>query len=271
MDDRKDLCARRTSRAIMLGGLLLACAACAPGGGAIRSDATTDAPARRSTANAATEASDKAWEQQQIALLQQAGDMIREHQAEQAIKGPLEALIRHYEDGPGKDGKRYYCATTGVETILYLAHEANEGRDAVVLNSTWADAYFLKGYALGELGRVADEQKELEKAIRLSPQNAHYLSEMGYTHQMLRQWKDAIETYEQAEAASEFSPDETKVSELTRALRGQAFALTETGKLDEAQALYERCLKLNPDDQNAKRELAYIKQLRSKMRQGGGG
>jgi predicted TPR repeat methyltransferase len=34
--------------------------------------------------------------------------------------------------------------------------------------------------------------------------------------------------------------------------------LIETGKLEEARALYEQCLQLDPDDRGAQQELNYI-------------
>jgi hypothetical protein len=40
--------------------------------------------------------------------------------------------------------------------------------------------------------------------------------------------------------------------------------LTEQGKLDEAEAMYRKCLVLDPKDSNALRELEYIRRLRNK-------
>jgi Flp pilus assembly protein TadD len=60
------------------------------------------------------------------------------------------------------------------------------------------------------------------------------------------------------------SDDATKTNDLTRAWRGQAYCLTERGKLDEAEAMYRQCLALDPKDSNALRELEYIRRLRNK-------
>ncbi len=49
----------------------------------------------------------------------------------------------------------------------------------------------------------------------------------------------------------------------TDALEMKAYALTELGRLDESEALYKRCLAMNPDDAMARHELDYFAHLRS--------
>jgi Flp pilus assembly protein TadD len=49
-------------------------------------------------------------------------------------------------------------------------------------------------------------------------------------------------------------------------MRGMGFVLIERGGLDEAEALFRDCLKLNPDDDHAKKELAYITEQRQKTK-----
>lgn len=51
----------------------------------------------------------------------------------------------------------------------------------------------------------------------------------------------------------------------TPILKKHGFVLIELGQLDEAQAAYEKVLKDTPDDETAKRELAYIIDLRKGM------
>lgn len=41
--------------------------------------------------------------------------------------------------------------------------------DAIVLSSTWSSAYFIKAYALQDLGRIAEAKSVLQLAIELSP------------------------------------------------------------------------------------------------------
>lgn len=45
--------------------------------------------------------------------------------------------------------------------------------------------------------------------------------------------------------------------------RGRGFALTELGRLDEAEAAYNEALKIDPNDDRAKHELEYIAHLKA--------
>ncbi|SKA00836.1 Tetratricopeptide repeat-containing protein [Enhydrobacter aerosaccus] len=159
----------------------------------------------------------------------------------------------------------YFCARHMAEQLFYLVHRANSGtkRPAVMAPINWALSYYLKAHALVDLGRPSEAKAPLERALALAPQNALFLSERGYLYQMQKDWPASLETYKQAEAAAQqFSPNETRNTELARAWRGQAYTLIETNHLSEAEALYRKCLDLDPNDAKAKRELQYIAQLR---------
>ena len=119
----------------------------------------------------------------------------------------------------------------------------------------------MKGYALLELGDVEAARDSIEQAIALSPGNATYLAERAYTLQVERKWEESMAAYLEAEEAADFSPEETQAKETARALRGRGFALIELERFDEAQALYERSLALDPEDKIAANELEYIRQM----------
>ena len=92
---------------------------------------------------------------------------------------------------------------------------------------------------------------------------SQYLAELGYTYQAQRKCELSMATYKQAESAAEMGSDESsKTTDLTRAWRGQAYCLVEQGRLDDAEALYNKCLALNPNDAKAQAELKYIKSKR---------
>ncbi len=67
-----------------------------------------------------------------------------------------------------------------------------------------------------------------------------------------------------APRSAEVSPPEVKTRELTRALRGTAYVDVELGRLDDAEALYVRCLALDPNDAKAAGELRYVRAQQSK-------
>lgn len=202
-------------------------------------------------------------------LLVQAMQMIKSGQPAGAIAGPIAQVIAHYENGPGKDHrKRYYCASSQVEMFLYLGLAAKDHQEAVVLPQVWADAYFEESSALTDLGRVGDSRAALMKALALSPMNSLYLSELGYTYEVRHDNEKALDYFQQAEDASNFSPPDMKNAELAHALRGEGYALTELHRLDEAEAKYHQALKLDPNDQKSKSELEYIARLREKLGSG---
>jgi Flp pilus assembly protein TadD len=106
---------------------------------------------------------------------------------------------------------------------MYLGLAATKNQPAKVLTPDWADAHFMKGYALLELGHISEARAQLERAVALSPNNAQYQAELGYTYEIEKNWAKALPLYEAAEDAAEFSPDDAKVGELGRALRGQGY------------------------------------------------
>lgn len=199
-------------------------------------------------------------------LLSQAVQMIKSGRAADALAGPIAQVIAYYENGVGKDhSQRRYCARSMVEVLLYTAEATKDHQSAEVFTQTWANAYFYESSALTDLGRLEESQAALRKALALSPWNSLYLSELGYTYEMQHDNEKALDLFQQAEGATEFSPPDQKNSELAHALRGEGYALTELHRLDEAEAMYHKALKLDPNDQKSKNELQYIAQLRQKL------
>lgn len=197
--------------------------------------------------------------------LSQAAQLIKSGHPADALAGPIAQVIAHYENGPGKEqGKRHYCARYQEESFLYLAEAAKDHQDAVVLPQTWADAYFYESSALTDLGRVEESRSALQKAVALSPWNSLFIAELAYTYEVQHDNQKALELFQHAEAATEFSPPELKNAEIAHALRGEGYALTELHRFDEAEARYRAALKLDPNDQKSKNELEYIRQLRAK-------
>jgi tetratricopeptide (TPR) repeat protein len=141
----------------------------------------------------------------------------------------------------------------------------------VVLNGDWSDALLMKASALIELKRNEEAVAALERAIAIAPEYSPLFSELGYVYQQQHDWQRSLETYQKAESAAQFaSTDDLKVQHLTRALRGQGYNLVEMDQLDEAEKLYRRSLSLDEKDENSKRELRYIEQVRDRKKAGSG-
>jgi tetratricopeptide (TPR) repeat protein len=192
--------------------------------------------------------------------LKQGRDLLQAQQPEAAIIH-FDRAIALYEAQYAGEPRHLYCARDRDESILYTANAAaiHDPAGVLVLAPYWADAYFLEGYALNQLGRGDQAERMLRKASKLSPANAQYLSELAYILQARQDWVQSLELYRKADAASEFSPAPDKQHELGRALRGQGQALARLGQAEEAAKLYQRCLELNPDDDKARRELQALR------------
>lgn len=179
----------------------------------------------------------------------------------------FDKVIASYEERFNDEKTRFFCARSPVESLMYLAETANaKTGNAKVVSVNWAYAYYLKAYALLELGRVPEAKLNLERALALSPRNAQFLSELGNVYQRERNWPQALQTFQLAEAAAkEFSPPNVKNGELSRAWRGVGFVYVEQSRLDEAEKIYLQCLELDKNDTKAASELAYVRNLKVKQ------
>ncbi len=182
-------------------------------------------------------------------------------------------VIAAFKAQYGNQKAKIYCARSSTESAAYLFMAAaglpgtsGKGYDAIVLSSAWARAYYLKGYALQDLGRIAEAKAALQQALALSLWNSQYLSELGSVYQREKNWPKAKATFEDAEAQAATSPADSKGEDLARARRGVGYVLVEIGKLDEAEKKYRQCLATNPKDTKAAQELEYVRQLKAKKK-----
>jgi hypothetical protein len=207
----------------------------------------------------------KSGPSKEYTLLIEGRQVLQQGNPQRAIADYFDPVIDHHEVMYKGSTSRFYSAQNQVQMIIYAALPAGDKQSIEVLDPVWADAYLLKAYALTELKRIPEAQKALESAIALSPMNSQYLSELAYTYQAQKDCDKSIETYVQAASMAELaSEDATKTIDLTRAWRGQGYCLVEQGKLDEAEAMYRKCLALDPNDNRAKGELEYVRGLRKK-------
>ena len=205
-------------------------------------------------------------------LLEEARTLITKKQPQAAIAN-CDKVIALFTTRYANNNEKIYCARSSSESLGYLlqaAANSDKGKpgkkDAIVLSSTWASAYFMKGYALQELNRIAEAKSALMLALELSPWSSLYLSELGSIYKLEKNWKEAKKTFDAAEEHAASSPDELKASELGLARRGQGYVLVELGQLAEAEKKYLQCLKDDPNDKKAAAELEYVRNLKAKTR-----
>jgi len=202
----------------------------------------------------------------QMQLVNVGARLLQEHKPSEAIDG-LDKVIAHYEAKNREKPGTAYCARSPAESLLYLLQAAKDKTTASVYGPAWCDAYFLRGYALIELGRTGEARAALERAVQLAPREAHYRSELAELHAREKNWNEALAAFDaSAKMAEESEPQERKTTELGRALRGKGFVLVELGRLEEAEAIYRKCLEIDPADTKAANELRYV-QLRRQHQQ----
>lgn len=179
---------------------------------------------------------------------------------EQAIPN-FDKAAASFEQRFKGDGTKFFSARTQAESVFYLLGLEN----ARVVSANWAYAYYLKAYALIDLGRLSEAKSSLERALDLSPRNSQFLSELASIYQREKNWAVALQTFQLAEgAAKEFSPPDLRNAELSRAWRGMGYVYAMQGRLDEAEKVYLQCLGLDGKDARAMNELRVVRELKAK-------
>jgi tetratricopeptide (TPR) repeat protein len=198
--------------------------------------------------------------------IDEADELIAAKRAAEALP-ILDRVLADYAERFPAGSTRWYVARTDDESAYYLGLSLLLGPDdgkqeASILRNGWSYAWYRKGYALLELGRVAEARAALDAGLALSPSNSTLLMERAEVSKLERDWNAAMELFVAAEDASRFNPASEQVREKAQAMRGQAFVHIERGDLDAAEKVLKACLKLDPNDARAKDELAYIGKLR---------
>ena len=198
--------------------------------------------------------------------LNEAARLIQSGRPQEAIEAHLDPLIARL-DARYRDAKgQLFCANTMTEVLLYLTQASVARREATVTDGNLCNAYFLRGFAEIDLRKGKAALADYERALALSPNNPHYLSEMGELHSNMRDWNGALGYFRRArDAAEAYSMGGKAKAEAGRALRGIGFVDVELGKLDEAEQMYRKCLEIDPGDEKARGELGYVQGQRAKQ------
>lgn len=209
---------------------------------------------------------------EQIAkLLEEGTGVLKRGNPELALKNYFEPVNQSFMRQTAKAGAddEIYSTHSPTETNAYTAKVARENEGAktplklVTVDGAWTDALVLKARALVELKRVAQARSTLDQANILSPAWPPVWLEIASIYQDEKNWEQSLGTYKTAENCAGAVEEKTLQTQLlATALRGQARALIELGRFDEAEPLYKRCLKLNPADSEATEGMAKIAEHR---------
>jgi tetratricopeptide (TPR) repeat protein len=203
-------------------------------------------------------------------LLEDGAGVLKQGNPELAIKDYFEPVNQSFMHETAKAGANdeIYASHGASETAAYTSKIAKQNEGAktptklVIVDGTWTDALVMKARALILLQRIPQARAALDMATTISPAYPTSWLVLASTYDTEKNWDKALATYKTAENFAGAVDDKAQQAEvLTAALRGQAVALTELGRLDEAAALYKRCLRVNKDDTAATEGLAHIAAL----------
>ncbi len=197
--------------------------------------------------------------------LQATAQLVRNHQPQAALDS-LTPVLAAYEADHAGETRRLYCGMSTQEAILYAGMAARDKTSAVILPPGYCTALYLKGFALIDLGRVAEVKAIYERLLTLAPMYAQYQTEYGQLIRLEKDWPRMLAICTKAGEAARIADPAIKPMQEGAALRCQGYALTELHRFDAAEARYRAALAIDPHDAKAQNELRYIAEQRAKVK-----
>lgn len=192
--------------------------------------------------------------------------LLQQKEPEIAIEKYFNPIIDYYQRHYSNSGVTVYSAVTRGEAFTYSSGAVGgtpAGR-TIVLDGTWASALIFKGIALTELGRTDAAVAVLKRATELAPWNPAAWYQLGYIEQSRKSWAAALYAYKEAAIGCGWAGLSPTQPLSQRILYGEAYVLTKLGDLANAEGFYKQYLMLNPQDDRAKKELAYVEQIKDR-------
>ncbi|EIZ79746.1 hypothetical protein WSK_1636 [Novosphingobium sp. Rr 2-17] len=196
----------------------------------------------------------------------EAQKLIAQKQSDKALE-MLSPLLAQFDARIAQEQAKgmVFCGPSMTEGFLYSALGATKKQSSVVFGSEVCEAYFVRSYALTELGRKAEALASLQRLTGLAPMHAPYFVELGYAYRENGDNPKAEEAYRTAMEYAGLAENETAQKQARAAAqRGIGYILIEKGDLTAAKKAYEKSLKDDPDSPVAKSELAFIAEQRKK-------
>jgi len=198
------------------------------------------------------------------AMMAQVSDLLKAKRASEAL--PIAAQVIQETDARLSGEKRHIYSGQSTDMVLAnMLAAAAQNQEAVDVGPPLGSALFAEGFALIEIGRIAEAGAFLDRAVDVSPNNPQYLCEAAAWHAGQKELDAARDLYRRCAASSNFAPAAAERARmLATAERGQGYVLIEQGRYDEAETIYRQRLKAEPGDEKARNELRYIQSRREK-------
>ena len=164
--------------------------------------------------------------------------------------------VYQYEEG-GAICIKFWDMGEFLRYIGNLPKDSQNKPDVSWVPSAYPRAFFLLGYIAFERKDLASAAKWFEKAQTLEPKNARILSELGFTYGAMKRHSESLRCFSAIAEQGDKVPPEFQAL----AFRGMGVQLIDLGQLDLARQCFFRSLKIEPDNQLAKKELLYIDHL----------
>ena len=187
-------------------------------------------------------------------------------QLESALAGAKSVYIVEEGTGPASytlvDGPQEALVAT---TIATMGGEGKDVVSAVSVESPYPTMSLYLGSYYNEVGRGADALRVLDRGLSLSAASeaglgehrASLIAEKGAALEALKRWPDVLADFDEGLMITDIDGPMKALMK-----RGRGMALTELGRLGEAEAAYRESLKDDPGNAHALNELRYIARLR---------
>ena len=180
--------------------------------------------------------------------LEQVGGLLSAGKPEETLE-TLAAVIAA-EPASGTSGGRRLSFATVEEQQAFAAEHS--GREVDWVDPAFGFARYLRGVALGDLGRLEEALVDLEQAVEWNPVSDRAHLELGWVRARLDRTEEAAAAYARAAALYEAGGKR----DAGQAHRGRGYCLVALGRTDEALTTYRRSLRFDSGSEIAKDAIA---------------
>lgn len=211
--------------------------------------------------------------------LQMGVALLQRGKCDRAIAEGFQPAIEAFEREYAGDQQVIASRASGSGVLMALLTAASEQRNAVVVGPDYPDTLYMRAFCEIELRDLGRAETTLRKALAIMPDDVVYSCELGHVLQQRNAQAEAIQVYRAALANADMldrsgafapTPDypagvpvfngHTIDDWRRRALRGIGYSQFELGDFQAAEQSYLQVLQIDPNDEQAQRELQLIHQ-----------